>query len=493
MHAPDMNEETLFAEVMAIGSIEERIRFLDSACADNRELRQAIEKRMRLAEDADGTALYDKGSTENQTLSQINLRDAMGPDDERTEPLPEKQNKDDGEDLKVYLLPSDKPGSLGRIGHYEIQQVLGRGAFGIVLKALDEKLQRVVAIKVLTPEMASTSPARKRFLREARSSASVRHEHVVDIHAVEEEPVPYLVMEYVPGQTLQQRLDQTGPLDVPTVVRFARQIAEGLAAAHTQDLIHRDIKPGNILLEAGVVERVKITDFGLARAADDASMTQSGFIAGTPMYMAPEQAQGHKLDQRADLFSLGSVMYQMVSGRPPFRANGTVAVLKRVVDEEPRPISEIIPETPVWLCDIIARLHAKNPDHRFQSAATVANILADCEAKLKAKQDVTIVIPAMHKQPKMPWKKVAGLLIASLLVLGITEATGITRLWNSPRSATPVLESGGPAPSRMDIGDESVPGLTMARHTVVDVVPIAVPQSDQLPQTFTNSIGMELR
>src|SRR6185436_19174003 len=121
-----------------------------------------------------------------------------------------------------------------------------------------------------------------------------------------------------------------------------------------------DVKPGNILLEKGL-ERVKLTDFGLARAADDASLTQSGIIAGTPMYMSPEQAHGDTLDHRADLFSLGSVLYTMASGRPPFRAPSTLAVLKRVVEETPRPIPEIIPEVPPWLCDLIARLHAKNP------------------------------------------------------------------------------------------------------------------------------------
>ena len=129
---------------------------------------------------------------------------------------------------------------------------------------------------------------------------------------------------------------------------------------------------------------MKITDFGLARAADDASISQSGIIAGTPMYMAPEQAKGETLDHRADLFSLGSVLYQMAAGRPPFRANGTLAVLKRVAEDTPRPIREIIPETPQWLCDIIAKLHAKNPDDRFQSAREVADVLADCEAQLKA-------------------------------------------------------------------------------------------------------------
>src|SRR5213595_890747 len=191
-------------------------------------------------------------------------------------------------------------------------------------------------------------------------------------------------MEFIPGETLQQRLDRTGPLDVPEVLRIGRQIAEGLAAAHATDLIHRDIKPANVLIEGGSQQRVKITDFGLARAADDASISQSGIIAGTPMYMAPEQAQGQTLDQRADLFSLGSVLYQMVAGRPPFRANTTVAVLKRVAEDKPRAIREIIPETPQWLCDIIAKLHAKDPDDRYQSAREVADVLADCEAQLKA-------------------------------------------------------------------------------------------------------------
>jgi formylglycine-generating enzyme required for sulfatase activity len=183
-------------------------------------------------------------------------------------------------------------------------------------------------------------------------------------------------MEYVAGETLQQKLDRVGPLDTLEVLSLGRQIADGLAAAHAMGLIHRDIKPSNILLDNGVVQRVRITDFGLARTADDASLTQSGFIAGTPMYMAPEQAEGRAIDQRADVFSLGSVLYVMCSGRPPFRASTTLAVLKRVSEDTPRPIREIIPEVPEWLCAIVARLHAKDPIERFQSAKEVADLLS---------------------------------------------------------------------------------------------------------------------
>ncbi|MCA9125407.1 MAG: serine/threonine protein kinase, partial [Planctomycetales bacterium] len=179
--------------------------------------------------------------------------------------------------------------------------------------------------------------------------AAVMHENIVAIHAVEEEPIPYLVMEYIPGQTLQQRMDSNGPLEIAEVLRIGQQMAAGLAAAHAANLIHRDIKPSNILLSEGPNSRAKISDFGLARAVDDASMTKSGMIAGTPMYMAPEQARGETLDHRADLFSLGSVLYQMVGGRPPFRATNTVAVLKRVCEDKPRPLGDVLPGTPAWL------------------------------------------------------------------------------------------------------------------------------------------------
>ena len=261
--------------------------------------------------------------------------------------------------------------------------MLGRGGFSIVVRAFDEVLQRVVAIKIMAPQLAATSPARRRFLREARAAAAVRHDNVVGIYAVEEQPIPYLVMEYIAGETLQQRLDRIGPLDVPEVLRIGVQVARGLAAAHARGLIHRDIKPSNILLETGVGSAVKITDFGLARAADDASLTQSGYVAGTPLYMAPEQARGETVGQQADLFSLGSVLYVMCSGRPPFRASTTLAVLKRVAEDTPRPIPEIIPEVPDWLCALIARLHAKQPAERVQSAAEVAGLLGRHLAQLQ--------------------------------------------------------------------------------------------------------------
>src|SRR5262249_50721333 len=161
--------------------------------------------------------------------------------------------------------------------------------------------------------------------------------------------------------------------------RIGMQTAAGLAAAHAQGLVHRDVKPANILLENGI-ERVKITDFGLARAVDDVSVTQSGVVPGTPMYMAPEQANGEVVDHRADLFSLGSVLSALCTGRPAFRANSSLAVLKRVCEDTPPPIHQSNPDVPDWLVAIIGKLHAKAPPDRFQSAAEVARLLEQCLA-----------------------------------------------------------------------------------------------------------------
>jgi serine/threonine-protein kinase len=287
-----------------------------------------------------------------------------------------------------FLQPAQQPDSMGRLAHYEVLQEVGSGGMGIVLKAFDTSLRRVVAIKVMAPHLASNAAARRRFVREAQAAAAVAHEHVVAIHAVaDQHDPPYLAMQFIEGKTLQERLDKSGPLSVREVLRIGMQTAAGLAAAHAQGLVHRDIKPANILLENGV-ERVKLTDFGLARAVDDASMTQSGVIAGTPLFMSPEQARGESIDHRSDLFSLGSVLYAMCVGHAPFRASTTMGVIKRVCDESPRPIRELNPDVPDWLVNIINKLLAKKPSDRFQSAKDVSELLGQCLAHLEQPQSV---------------------------------------------------------------------------------------------------------
>jgi uncharacterized protein (TIGR03067 family) len=370
----------------------ERISYLDEACGGDTELRQRIEALLKAHAESgsfpDFAALADSGSgTESM---------AATPDDVT---VTRSDSTGGGEDsILTFLSPPRTPENLGRLGDYEIQSVIGQGGMGVVLKAVDERLNRVVAVKILAPQYAANAAARKRFIREARNIAAVVHDHVVAVHFVsgDNDPHPYLVMQLVQGVSLQERLDATGPLEPKEILRIGLQIAQGLSAAHKHGLVHRDIKPANILLENGV-ERVKITDFGLARAVDDASVTTSGVIAGTPMFMSPEQAEGKPVDARSDLFSLGSVLYALCTGRPPFRATGTMAVMKRVIEDSARPVREINPDVPDWLEAIIAKLHAKKPEERFQSAKEVAVLLEQHLAHLQ--QPSMVPMPAKVEAP----------------------------------------------------------------------------------------------
>jgi serine/threonine protein kinase len=361
-----------------------------------------------------------------------------------------------------FLQPGKRPDSLGRLGHYEVLEVLGKGGFGIVLRAFDENLERPVAIKVLSPHLAGNAAARVRFVREARAAAAVNSKHVVSTYEVYERPIPHLVMEHVAGKSLQDRIDRMGPLQTRDVLRIGAEIAAGLAAAHQRGLIHRDIKPANILLEEkpegerrkdegspgggptssfaprpSSFPRVKIADFGLARAVDDASLTQSGVITGTPHYMSPEQARGDELDHRSDLFSLGSVLYTMCTGQPPFRAHKTLGVLKRVCDDAPQPIRATNPAIPDALAAVVNLLLVKDPAGRFQTAAAVAELLSQHLAHL---DDPSLPAPAIvcvggetTDQPntvsppaRKPWSRrrklalgVAGACVLPAVVVGL--------------------------------------------------------------------------
>jgi hypothetical protein len=413
-----MTERELFLAAMDTDGPAERAAYLDQACGADATLRQRVEALLRSHEQATRFMEVPVG----------------------------EQLAGDGGGLD-FLAPSRKPGSLGRLAHYEILEVVGRGGMGVVFRAFDTKLHRVVAIKALAPHLATSGAARQRFVREARAAAAVTHEHVIAIHTVEDAgPVPYLVMQFIDGPTLQKKLDRTGELSLKEILRIALQVAEGLAAAHRHGLVHRDVKPANILLENGV-QRVKITDFGLARAGDDASLTHSGVVAGTPMYMSPEQAQGESVGFRSDLFSLGSVLYTMCAGRPPFRAPNALAVLKRVCEETPRPIREINPELPPWLGEVVARLHAKAPADRFASAREVADLLARHLAELQ--QGTPAATPPAEKPAPAPPRRsrrlgvmAAAGLLALLVGLGLGEATGITNFRGTVlRLFSPVAEA----------------------------------------------------
>jgi eukaryotic-like serine/threonine-protein kinase len=321
-----------------------------------------------------------------------------------------------------FLQPASDTVYLGRLAQFDVMRILGRGGMGLVLEAFDSRLQRNVALKVLDPDLAGDPVARQRFCREARAAASITHENVVAVHQVErsgDDGLPYLVMQLIAGESLEQRLTREKKLPLREIVRIGMQAAHGLAAAHEQGLIHRDIKPGNILLEPPQ-DRVKLTDFGLARVAEDVKLTATGFVTGTPLYMAPEQALGEEADQRSDLFSLGAILYEMSAGQPPFAGNSALAILKQIVDVKHRPLRELNPAIPEWLAGTIDRLLAKKQGDRIQSATHLAELLEFQWALMKTSSEelpTVCKIEARKRTIRNRW--IAAAVGATFLSLGL--------------------------------------------------------------------------
>jgi WD40 repeat protein len=337
----------------------------------------------------------------------------------------------------AFLDPPEDGSHLGSLNNFNVVRLVGRGGMGVVLHAIDTCLQRDVAIKVLDPELSKDELAVTRFCREARAAASVSHENVVAVHQVERDEakdIPFLVMELVSGESLEKKLEREGRLSLREIVRIGMQTASGLAAAHEKGLIHRDIKPGNILLE-GSGQRVKLSDFGLARAAEDVRLTRSGLVAGTPLYMSPEQATGEELDARSDLFSLGVVLYELAAGEPPFTGKTPLAVLKRLTEEQPLPLRQRNPELPEWFVHIVDKLLAKKPADRFQSARALADTLEHCWVLLKSSE----TLPCPKKKAANLWKAVtlgsgAGLLT---LILGVAAVHFLVPRGDRPEGKVP--------------------------------------------------------
>gem|GEM_PF-4691719 len=399
-------------------------RYLDNACsaAEQAALEQHLsdceqcqEQMRELSGDWGSAKEFLATDTFDQHVDAASVRTATIGEEEATQDTREFQH--DGLRRVLELLaPTDDPRMLGRIGCYEIVGAIGFGGMAVVLKGFEPTLNRFVAIKVLAPHLAASKSARERFSREARAAASVLHPNVIAIHNVDEfQHLPYLVMPYISGGSLRDRLNAEGKLDIPAVLRIGMQVAAGLSAAHEQGLVHRDIKPANILLEPGL-ERVVITDFGLARAADDASITRTGILAGTPHYMSPEQAKGEPVRHPSDLFSLGSLLFTLVAGRVPFDAESSYGILRKVIETDAPDPRAINPEVPDWLARLIKRLHRREMSERFQSAREVSDLLRQC---LASEQQAGTSIPDALLPPKKKWSLVpviAVTLLATLLV-----------------------------------------------------------------------------
>jgi serine/threonine protein kinase len=349
----------------------------------------------------------------------VNLRDAV-PQAKESTAAPQS-----GGHHLSFLRPTDRPGYVGRLGNYAVRRVISRGGMGMVLEAEDPVLKRTVAVKIISPWAVLDNETRSRFLREAQAAAAIAHENVVTIHAVDEvDGLPFLVLEYVPGESLEDRLRRIGALSLDKVVLLGAQVARGLAAAHAKGLIHRDVKPANILL-AEDSDRAKIADFGLAKMGGEHALTMTGTLLGTPEFMSPEQTLGQEPDERSDLFSLGAVLYVAATNVSPFRGASLFATLDNVRRCKPRPLREIDGTLPDWFCDLVHRLLSKDPQARIGWASAVATLL-DQSSTAKTvvdlrPHDVTIRTAHDPADPSQTWRRplAAAALLTVLALLGL--------------------------------------------------------------------------
>jgi formylglycine-generating enzyme required for sulfatase activity len=348
----------------------------------------------------------------------------------------------------AFLAPPQAPGELGQVGRYRVLRELGAGGMGVVYEAEDTQLLRRVALKVMHPETARHGDGKARFLREARAAAALTHDHIVPIHDVGEQGgAPFLVMALLRGETLEARLKRTRrPLPLAEALRIGREVAEGLAAAHEAGLVHRDVKPANVWLEAPAA-RVKLLDFGLARLSEgDAVKTRSGAVLGTPAYMSPEQAAGGKgVDARADLFSLGAVLYEMLTGTRAFKGDSWMEVLANRLRMKPATPHEVNADVPEEVSALVMRLLAEEPAQRPSSARQVARQVGALAAPVAeslhlSRQDGRPTTPP----PARRWPVVVG--AAVVLLLGL--AGGWALRPGQPTGGEP--KTGGPGPTAAD-------------------------------------------
>ncbi|MDX1632050.1 MAG: protein kinase [Thermoanaerobaculia bacterium] len=277
------------------------------------------------------------------------------------------------------------PGTV--LGRYRILRRLGAGAMGEVYLAEDPQIERKLALKtvrILSRQTVDTEELEARLLREAKAAGRLVHSHVVTLFdAGEAEGLFYLAFEYVDGPDLSQRMKSPPPLTLGQILRIGRQAAEGLQAAHRREIVHRDIKPSNLLLDSE--DRIKISDFGIAKmVGQKTELTQTGSVIGSPHYLSPEQVRGEELDGRSDLFSLGVVLYELLTRRRPFEGDTITTLVYQILSRDPTPIGEVVPDLPVEVQEIVDRLLEKDREDRFESAAQLARALRRCEESIPA-------------------------------------------------------------------------------------------------------------
>src|SRR5436190_12250578 len=337
-------------------------------------------------------------------------------------------------------------------GRYRLESKLGSGGMSTVYLARDETLERWVAVKVLHREISDQPDQLERFRREARAVAQLSHPNVVAvIDAGEDGGYPYIVFEYVPGETLKARIDSVGRLPLDEAAAYAIEIGRGLAAAHAQRLIHRDVKPQNVLIDAE--GRAKVTDFGIARSLESDGLTKTGRVLGTTDYVSPEQAMGHDVDPRSDIYSLGVLLYEMLTGEPPFKAETVVGVAMKHVNEPMPDTQTHRRDASAALARVVENATSKDPGKRYRD---MNEMLAELEAALEvevarsgtASGEATNVLESVpaERRKLLPSRRVsiAGIL---LVLLATAAALIVAALTGGGRHHTTTTAGGGGVPS----------------------------------------------
>jgi serine/threonine-protein kinase len=334
---------------------------------------------------------------------------------------------------------------------FTVGPLLGEGGFAAVFRARDNVLNRDVAVKVLDVELAPERVVAERFLREAQTVARLEHPHIVPIYKVgRQDEIFYLIMRCIDGPSLRQLLETQKTLSAGDAARIARQVADALAYAHSHEIVHRDIKPDNILLDKS--GHVLVTDFGIAKAAQAAqakphsqSLTSEGMIVGTPEYMSPEQASGDPLDGRSDIYSLGVVLYQMLSGSPPFQGPSSAAILAQQLTEPPEPIRRHRPDVPEEMAVVLERMMEKSRGKRFQMASEVSRALVGA---LPTAASDRVRVPLRRRLRLMFYRSLVGLGVAGCLLF-IAFAGGAAAVAYYVFSKPPRIAARAPLPDSL--------------------------------------------
>jgi serine/threonine-protein kinase len=359
------------------------------------------------------------------------------------------------------------------LGRYEIVAELGKGAMGVVYRANDPMLNRMVAIKTINTEEAGhegMAEYEARFYTEAKAAGGLNHPNIIIIYDIGKSGhLVYMAMEYIQGKELREMLADGKPLPVAQAVDVAAQVAEGLAYAHQHQVVHRDIKPANIMITPE--GRAKIADFGIARMRSSETRTQTGVILGSPKYISPEQVVGKRADHRSDIFSLGVILYECITGSTPFNGEGLSALMYQITNHDPSPPSASNSQVPVMLDYIIAKVLTKAPEARYQSAADFANDLRECKAQIETGQPGTgtglittkpIPAPPVAAASPMP-SKPAVLEPSDEAAAAESPTKGISRAFDSQEATQRLMKQINADGTTEFVSSRSISGGSIAR------------------------------